>query len=85
MPLGGTGIDYVPMEYSVWIPWIQALIAAAVLWVSYLVWRLHKHQTFLTGAMESHSTAMLRIEARSRKARPKVYAALEATTHKNIQ
>lgn len=44
--------------------WLNVLIAFLLLFLSILVWRLNRRVTWLTGALESHSTLMLRLEAK---------------------
>ena len=44
--------------------WLNVLIAFLLLFLSALVWRLNRRVTWLTGALESHSTLMLRLEAK---------------------
>lgn len=44
--------------------WLNVIIAFLLLFLSVLVWRLNRRVAWLTGALESHSTLMLRIEAR---------------------
>jgi hypothetical protein len=41
--------------------WLNVIIAFLLL---FLLWRLNRRVTWLTGALESHSTLMLRIEAK---------------------
>lgn len=44
--------------------WLNVIIAFLLLFLSILVWRLNRRVTWLTGALESHSALMLRIEAK---------------------
>lgn len=44
--------------------WLNGLVAFLLLFLNILVWRLSRRATWLTGALESHSTFMLRLEAK---------------------
>lgn len=43
--------------------WLSVLIMLLLVVLNFLVWRVNKRLTWLTGALESHSTWILRIEA----------------------
>ena len=43
--------------------WIIAVLTLIIALFTYLVWRVYERIAWLTGAMESHSNLMLRIEA----------------------
>ena len=51
------------MEYPTLAEYSQITIALAVLYLSVMASRLSRRLTWLTGAMESHSNIMVRIEA----------------------
>lgn len=44
--------------------WLMVAITFLLLIISFLAWRISRRVAWLTGAMESHSTLMLRIEAK---------------------
>lgn len=46
------------------VAWLDVLIAFLLVVLTFLIWRLNKRVSWLTGAMESHSTLMLRLEAK---------------------
>lgn len=43
--------------------WLMVIVSFALLLLSFLAWQLNKQIAWFTGAMESHSDLMLRIEA----------------------
>jgi hypothetical protein len=43
--------------------WLLVLLTLVVAVLTYLVWKVYERIAWLTGAMESHSSLMLRIEA----------------------
>ena len=43
--------------------WIMILLTATIALFTYLVWKVYERIAWLTGAMETHSELMLRIEA----------------------
>ena len=43
--------------------WIMIILTLAIACFTWLVWKVYRRIAGLTGAMESHSTIMLRIEA----------------------
>ena len=44
--------------------WLMVAITALLVFLGILAWRINKHVMWLTGALESHSTLMLRLEAK---------------------
>ena len=44
--------------------WLMVIISGLLLIISYFAWRISSRVAWLTGAMETHSTMMLRIEAK---------------------
>lgn len=44
--------------------WLMVIISGLLLIISYFTWRISSRLAWLTGAMETHSTMMLRIEAK---------------------
>ena len=43
--------------------WLTALLTCVIAILTYLVWKVYERIAWLTGAMESHSDIMLKIEA----------------------
>jgi hypothetical protein len=43
--------------------WILVIFTAVIAFFTYLVWKVYERIAWLTGAMETHSDLMLRIEA----------------------
>jgi hypothetical protein len=44
--------------------WIMVILTLIIAFFTYLVWKVYERIAWLTGAMETHSDLMLRIEAR---------------------
>lgn len=44
--------------------WIMIFLTVVIAFFTYLVWKVYERIAWLTGAMETHSDLMLRIEAR---------------------
>lgn len=44
--------------------WIMIVLTVIVVFFTYLVWKVYERIAWLTGAMETHSDLMLRIEAK---------------------
>ena len=44
--------------------WIMAFLTLVIAFFTFLVWKVYERMAWLTGAMETHSDFMLRIEAR---------------------
>ncbi len=44
--------------------WIMAFLTLVIAFFTFLVWKVYERMEWLTGAMETHSDLMLRIEAR---------------------
>lgn len=44
--------------------WIMIILTLVIAFFTYLVWKVYERIAWLTGAMESHSDIMLRIEAK---------------------
>ena len=47
-----------------WPSWIMAFFTIVIAFFTFLVWKVYERISWLTGAMETHSDLMLRIEAR---------------------
>ncbi len=46
------------------VDWVMVVITVLIAFVSLMAWRVSKLVAWLTGAIESHSSLMLRLEAR---------------------
>lgn len=44
--------------------WIMVILTLVIAFFTFLVWKVYDRMAWLTGAMESHSDIMLRIEAK---------------------
>jgi hypothetical protein len=44
--------------------WIMVIATLVIAFFTFLVWKVYERMAWLTGAMETHSDLMLRIEAR---------------------
>ena len=44
--------------------WIMVVLTIVIAFFTYLVWKVYERIAWLTGAMETHSEIMLRIEAK---------------------
>lgn len=44
--------------------WIMAFLTLVIAFFTFLVWKVYERIAWLTGAMESHSNLMLRLEAK---------------------